>query len=88
MPKRTILSSWRTELSGRYSFSMERDVAGITIRMPPSAEKVPGIASFITELLYRNGVGILDAFLSYEDVVIVVKERMGPKAYQVLSEQV
>lgn len=77
-----------TELSGRYSFSMERDVAGITIRMPPSAEKVPGIASFITELLYRNGVGILDAFLSYEDVVIVVKERMGPKAYQVLSEQV
>lgn len=75
-------------LPDRYSSSLEKNVAGITIRMPPSAEKVPGIASFITELLYRNGVGILDAFLSYEDVVIILKEKFGPKAYQVLSEQI
>jgi hypothetical protein len=75
-------------LSGRYSSSLEKNAARITIRMPPSAEKVPGVASFITELLYRNGVSILDAFLSYEDVLIVVKEKFGPKAYQVLSEQV
>ncbi|MDV3278640.1 MAG: ACT domain-containing protein [Nitrososphaerales archaeon] len=75
-------------LWGRYETSLRRDVATITIRLSPSVEKVPGIASFITELLYRNGVSILDAFLSYEDIVLVVQEKSGPKAYQVLSEEI
>ncbi len=75
-------------LWGRYETSLKKHVAKITIRLSPSAEKVPGIASFITELLYRNGVSILDAFLSYEDVILIIKERLGPKAYQVLSEKI
>ena len=72
---------------GRYETSLKRDVAMITIRLPPSVEQVPGIASFITELLYRNGVSIYDAFLSYEDVILIVQEKFGPKAYQALSEE-
>ncbi len=72
---------WRTFCA--FSLTCNR-----TIRLSPSAEKVPGIASFITELLYRNGVSILDAFLSYEDVILIVQERLGPKAYQVLSEKI
>jgi hypothetical protein len=75
------------ELSRRYPVSLKRSVAKITVRMPPAAEKVPGIVSFITELLYRNGVSILDAFLSYEDIVMIVQEKFGPKAYQVLGEE-
>ena len=75
-------------LSGRYPLSLKKSVARITIRMPPAAEKVPGIVSFITELLYRNGVSILDAFLSYEDIVMIVHEKFGSKAYQVLSEEI
>jgi hypothetical protein len=75
-------------LWGNYEISLKRDVAKITIRLPHSAEKVPGIASFITELLYRNGVSILDAFLSYEDVVLVMQEKLGARAYQVLSEEI
>jgi hypothetical protein len=75
-------------LWGRYEISTRKDVAKIMIRLSPSAEKIPGIASFIAELLYRNGVSILDAFLSYEDVILIVQERSGPKAYQVLSEEI
>ncbi len=75
-------------LRGRYETSLKKDVAKITIRLSPSAEKVPGIASFISELLYRNGVSILDAFLSYEDVILIVQKKFGPKAYQVLSEEI
>jgi len=75
-------------LWGNYETSFKRDVAKITIRLSPSEEKVPGVASIITELLYRNGVTILDAFLSYEDVVLVMQERLGAKAYQVLSEEI
>ncbi len=75
-------------LWANYETSFKKNVAKITIRLSPSAEKVPGIASLITELLYRNGVSILDAFLSHEDVVLIVQERLGPKAYQVLSEEI
>ena len=76
------------ELGGKYEIAVVRDVAKITIRLSLSAKKVPGITSFITELLYRNGVSILDAFLSYDDVVLVMQERFGPRAYQVLSEEI
>jgi hypothetical protein len=76
------------ELRGRYDTSLKRNAATITIRLSPSADKVPGIASFITELLYRNGVSILDAYLSYDDVILMVQERFGPKAFQVLSEEI
>lgn len=75
-------------LRGRYETSLKKNVAKITIRLSPSADKEPGIASFITELLYRNGVSILDAFLSHEDVILIVQERLGAKAYQVLSEEI
>ena len=75
-------------LWGNYETSLKKNVAKITIRLSPSAEKVPGITSYITELLFRNGVSILDAFLSYEDVVLVTQERMAAKAYQVLTEEI
>ncbi len=75
-------------LWGNYETSLKKNVAKITIRLSSSAEKVPGITSYITELLFRNGVSILDAFLSYEDVVLVTQERMAAKAYQVLTEEI
>jgi hypothetical protein len=75
-------------LGRKYETAVVRDVAKITIRLSPSAKKIPGIALFITELLYRNGVSVLDAFLSYDDVVLVMQEELGPKAYQVLSEEI
>ena len=75
-------------LGGNYETAVVKDLAKITIRLSPSAKKLPGIASFITELLYRNGVSILDAFLSYDDVVLVMQERLGPRAYQVLNEEI
>ncbi|TMI37544.1 hypothetical protein E6H26_02975, partial [Candidatus Bathyarchaeota archaeon] len=34
--------------------------AKLTLRMSPSAEMTSGIASYLTELLYRNGVNIYD----------------------------
>ena len=75
-------------LGGSFEVSLKGNVAKVTIRLPQSAVRGPGIGSYITELLYRNGVSILDAFLSYEDIVMVVQEKLGARAYQVLSEEV
>ena len=75
-------------LGENHKTTVVRDLAKITIQLSISTKKLPGIASFITELLYRNGVGVLDAFLSYDDVVLVLQERLGPRAYQVLNEEI
>lgn len=63
------------------------NVAKLTLTLSSSAEITPGIASYITELLYRNGVNIIDAFLGYGDIIIVVSDRDGPIAYDILRRE-
>ncbi|HZY93778.1 MAG TPA: hypothetical protein VFE98_02830 [Candidatus Bathyarchaeia archaeon] len=62
--------------------------AKLTLHMSPSAEMKPGIASYLTELLYRNGVNIHDAFLGYGDIIMVVDDHDGPQAYEILQREI
>ncbi len=62
--------------------------AKLTLHMSPTAEMKPGIASYLTELLYRNGVNIYDAFLGYGDIIMVVDEQDGPQAYDILQREI
>ena len=78
----------RKELSDRYTVTVTGEAAKIVVRISQKAERVPGIAAFIAELLYRNGISMLDMFYGYEDLLLVVEERLGPKAYQVLSSKI
>jgi hypothetical protein len=61
--------------------------AKLTLHMSPTAEMKPGIAAYLTELLYRNGVNIHDAFLGYGDIIMVVDDRDGPQAYDILQRE-
>ncbi len=63
-------------------------VAKLSLFLPMDAWNTPGVASYITELLYRNGVNIIDAFLGHGDIVIVVNEPDGHVAYDVLRREV
>ena len=53
----------------------QTNVAKVVLNLSPHAEMTPGIASYITELLFRNGVNILDAFLGYGDIIMVVDDK-------------
>ena len=66
----------------------EINAAKLTLQVSSRAEMKPGIASYVTELLYRNGVNIYDAFLGYEDIIIVVDEQDGPHAYGILQGEI
>ena len=81
-------NSLKEELSHNYSIHVREKTAMISIRLSPSAEKVPGIAALITELLYRNGISLLDVFYGYEDLLLIVEEKFGPRVYQVLSKEI
>ena len=66
----------------------QTNVAKLTLHLSPTAEMNAGIASYITEILYRNGVNIYDAFLGYGDVIMVVDNRDGPPTYDILQKEI
>ncbi len=66
----------------------QANVSKLILNLSPHAEMTPGIASYITELLFRNGVNILDAFLGYGDIIMVVDDKDGPLAYDVLQREI
>jgi hypothetical protein len=78
----------RGKLENLREATTQANVAKLTLNLLPRAEMTPGIASYITELLYRNGVNILDAFLGYGDIIMVVDDRDGPLAYDVLQGEI
>jgi hypothetical protein len=76
----------KAALRGQYSLKPRKNTAKLTIHLSEEAEKSPGIAAYITDLLYRNGINIVDAFLGYEDIILVLDESDGPRAYTLLKE--
>ena len=66
----------------------QANVSKLILNLSPRAEMTPGIASYVTELLFRNGVNILDAFLGYGDIIMVVDDKDGPLAYDVLQREI
>jgi len=78
----------KTKLRHLNIIDAQNRVAKLSLFLPMDAWNTPGIASYITELLYRNGVNIIDAFLGHGDIVIVVNEPDGHVAYDVLRREV
>ncbi len=80
--------SIKTKLGHLNIVDVKTDAAKLSLYLPLNAWNTPGIASYITELLYRNGINIIDAFLGHGDIIIVVKEADGHVAYDVLRREI
>jgi hypothetical protein len=76
----------KAALKNRYPLKPRLNAAKITMHISEVAERSPGIAAYITDLLYRNGINIVDAFLGYEDIILILNESDGPRAYATLEE--
>src|SRR5213596_715142 len=78
----------RTRMEHLKEAATQTNVSKLILNLSPRAEMTPGIASYITELLFRNGVNILDAFLGYGDIIMVVDYKDGPLGYDVLQREI
>ncbi len=78
----------RSKLGHLDRVSAQAGMAKLSLYLSPKAEKVPGIASYVTELLYRNGVNIVDAFLGDGDIIMVLEGPDGHRAYDVLQREI
>jgi hypothetical protein len=77
----------KAALKSRYTLRPRMKMAKITMRLSEEAQKSPGIAAYVTGLLYRNGITITDAFLGYDDIILILDESDGPRAYTILEEE-
>ncbi len=76
----------KTALKSRHHLKPRLNAAKISIHLSEEAERSPGIAAYISDLLYRNGINIVDAFLGYEEIILILDESDGPRAYTILEE--
>ena len=78
----------KKKLEGVEALETRLGVAKLTIYLTPGAEMTPGLGSYITELLYRNGINVLDAYLGYGDVIMVVSGEDGPVGFNLLQKEI
>ncbi len=76
----------KAALKGQYSLKPRMNTAKLTIHLPEEVEKSPGIAAYITDLLYRNGITIVNLFLGYEEIILILDESDGARTYTILKQ--
>jgi hypothetical protein len=74
----------KKEMGALFSVAVEERLAKIVVRLGKEAVWMPGVATFVTEMLYRNGVIMHVAYIGRPDLLLVVEEKFGMRAYDVL----
>lgn len=80
------LSVLEEEFGKNSAIQINSGIAKILLELPRGKERIPGITSFLTSLLYRYGVNIISCYLSYDGMIIIVDEESAPTAYRVIGE--
>ena len=78
----------KRELGSRYPVTVEEGLAKVGVRLGKSASSQRGVATFITEILYRNGVVLRSAYVGRPEASFVVDERLGTTAYDIIIREV
>ena len=76
------------ELGSRYPIATEEGLAKVGVRLGKSASSQRGVATFITEILYRNGIVLRSAYVGLPEASFVVDERLGTTAYDIIVREV
>lgn len=64
------------------------DQSAIIIISPYEIVNTPGVVSFITRLLYVNGVNLTQLNSSYTDTILILPKDQALKAYNILRETI
>jgi len=62
--------------------------SAIVIISPYEIVTTPGVVSFITRLLYINGVNLIQLNSSYTDTILIVPKEQSLKAYEIIRESI
>ena len=62
-------------------------LAKIRISIPPNQNK-SDVVSYVAEVLHENGIELVNAFFSQDNIVLILNERDSSKAYEVLHSAI
>lgn len=54
----------------------------------PSTQNKSDVVSYVAEVLHANGIELVNAFFSQENIVIILNERDASKAYEILHSDI
>jgi len=57
----------------------------IMLSSPADIEGTPGFVAFVTEMLARNGVNIIEFYSCYTDTVFILERKQALRAYELLD---
>jgi len=60
-------------------------LAKIRIQVPE--QNRADVVSYVTEILHRNGIDLVDALFSRDGIVLILKEDQAPIAYEKLRTE-
>jgi len=62
-------------------------LAKIRISMPQNQDK-SDVVSYVAEVLHNNGVELVNAFFSQDNIIIILKEKDASRAYEILHSDI
>ncbi len=77
----------RAELGKSRISSELMGLSKLTLHLSPLAVKEPGFAVFISELLYRKGINVVQSYID-EDAIFLVNKADAPRAYEILDQEI
>jgi aspartokinase len=62
-------------------------LAKIRISIPPNQNK-SDVVSYVAEVLHDNGIELVNAFFSQDNIILILNEKDSSKAYEVLHSAI
>ena len=62
-------------------------LAKIRILIPPNKNK-SGVVSYVAEILHNNGIELVNAFFSQDNIIIILNEKDASRAYDILHSEI
>lgn len=62
-------------------------LAKIKIRIPQDQNR-SDVVSYVAEILHRNGIELINAYFSQDDIVVVLNEKDASRAYELLRAEI
>jgi hypothetical protein len=59
----------------------------LAAKTKPEVKRIPGLASLLTDLLYRSGINIINTYIS-EETILILDRIDGPRAYEILEREI
>jgi hypothetical protein len=69
---------------------IEREFLGVSklmLRLSSPMKRDPGFTLFISELLYNQGIDVIDSYVD-EDTILIVKSEDASRAYEILEREI